>query len=131
MIEPAVIEPIIQKAGGDCAVAGLAMMLGLPYATVFAAIPKRTHVKREGLNERQIVNVGKRLGVRIAYRHTPPEDDEFGLLHLCNAKDGHTALHLKGGYVYDPADGLIYTDIGAFMTAKEWTTIQTFYWRKS
>lgn len=131
MIEPVVIEPVIQKASGDCAAACLAMMLGVSYADIVAATPSRKRMKKYGLTERQIINVGKRLGMAIGARLAPPEEDEFGMLDLYNEKkEGHVALHLRGGQVLDPADGFIYTDVAAFLLAKEWQ-IQGFYWRKA
>ena len=136
MIIPPIIELIIQKSGGDCAVAALAMMLGVSYADINAAVPHRRNAKQKGLSERQIISVGKRLGVSIGARVAPPEDDEFGMLDLrggeggVNKKqEGHVVLHFTGGNVYDPADGLLYTDVAAFLLAKDWQ-IQGFYWAK-
>lgn len=131
MIEPAVIEPVFQKSSSDCAVACLAMLLGVSYAEVLAATSKRAKVKATGMSDRQILATAKKLGMTIKHRTSPPEDDEFGMVYLQRGKDdGHVALHLRGGYIIDPADGLIFSDVAAFLLAKDWT-IKGFYWREA
>ena len=134
MIKPAVVDPIPQLSTSDCAVRCLAQLLEMPYADVLAAIPPRVKPKKDGLTERQIIGAAKRLGFVVRAREGKPEDDEFGILDLYKKEGrryaGHVALHMDGGHVVDPADGLIYTDVDAFLKAKGWT-IQGFYWRES
>jgi hypothetical protein len=49
-----VFDLIPQKSTDDCAIAALAMLLGLPYQTVAAAAPKR---RKGGLSTRQIMRL--------------------------------------------------------------------------
>ena len=130
MIEPAVIEPVFQKYGSDCAVACLSMMLGVSYPDILAATSKRAKVVHTGMSSRQIISTAKRLGMVVKYRIAPPEEDDFGMMYLTRKDDAHVALYLRNGYVIDPADGLTYTDVGAFLLAKDWT-IEGFYWREA
>lgn len=131
MIEPPVIELVLQKGSNDCAVAGLAMLLGVSYATIFGACSKRAKVKEHGLSDAQMFSVARKLGMVVRQREAPPEEDEFGMLYLKRRKPqaAHTAIYLRGGHIIDPADGLVYTDVGAFLQIKNWE-IAGFYWRE-
>lgn len=134
MIEPPVIDPSPQMASADCAICCLSKLLGIPYADVLAVIPQRKCAKRNGLSERQVIAIAKRLKFKVRARTTdkPPDEDEFGILDLydVNNRDGHHVLHLTGGNILDPADGLIYTDLDTFLKTKEWK-IQGFFWRET
>ena len=127
MREPIVIEPVLMKDVGDCALCCLAMLLGKTYAEVLVKCPRRTKTA-VGLSGRQIANVAIRLGARLAY-HDLPEEDEVGILMLeRGADDSHAVLYLKG-VLYHPGDGTIWTDVEAFLREYKWT-IHGFFWRE-
>lgn len=129
MIEPGVITVVKQLEKADCAVACLAMMLGVSYSDVWWATSKRVRAGA-GMTDYQIMHTAKKLGCVVRWRNAPPEDDEFGMLYLTKPKTAHVALHLRGGTVIDPADGLIYTDVKTFHTIEGWK-VSGFYWRES
>ena len=103
------IEPITQRGLCDCAVACLAMYLGLPYVAVAHAVPQLARVMREGMSTRQIVNVGKRLGVPLLLSKSFDLEEDSGILYVCDTEHGHAVLLWKGG-AFNPADGLFWKD---------------------
>lgn len=121
MAAPAVIQPIRQSDTGDCAIASIAMVLGLSYQEV--ANHARTIQRRatkSGLGTRQIVAICRHFG--HATRSLRPKleelDDFTGILlvRLPN-KTEHAAILFRGT-VYDPADGLLYEPAAYFATEK-------------
>lgn len=124
--EPVVIEPTRMHDVGDCAVACLAMLLGRPYVEVLAAAPKRFKTCN-GLTIRQMKNIAARFGQPLGYRPGMPEDDEVGILDLDRVDDGHVVIYIKGA-MYNPADGMIYTDVETYLRRGKWT-VDGFLWR--
>jgi hypothetical protein len=122
-MDPVVIEPIMQKDIADCAVAALAMYLGLSYQHVFSVIPKRAHVGSEGLSRRQRQHVARKCGWRLKAKAAVDEDD-IGLLELERPDKSarHIAVYAKGT-IYDPACGLWFTDLDAYLRERNWTIV--------
>lgn len=134
MSDPIVIEPVVQKDQADCGIACLAMVLGLPYQTVSAAIPKRSHVGHNGMSNRQLRNIAKRLGYPLTYIGRGRMFETVGILDLQRLSDptnsrsaweGHYAVQLKT-VLFNPADGAIWTDIDAFLKTRRWELLGVF-----
>lgn len=131
MSEHLTIDPIMQKDAADCAVACLAMLLGVGYQQARSACPR--NVGSEGLTPRQIRNVAKKLGQPLRYlkvgRFDP--DNVVGVLHLqrpfVDSKDVdyHVAV-IVNGVIYNPADGLIWTSAEALNKARRWEPLGVF-----
>lgn len=102
------VELVLQRSTGDCGIAALAMLLGLPYEDVFAALVTPTYPKphRVGLMTRHVKQAAKRLGVSLALRRVWDLDESTGLLTVeRNTPDAeqfkqHLVL-LKFGLVFD------------------------------
>lgn len=108
---PDIIEPIVQKDGGDCAIAALAMILQKPYVEVSkAAISLFNKPHQHGLLTREIIQLGEHLGgkFRSKLAKTIDLDNDTGVL-LVRRKGGDHAVVLFNGVVFDPGDGLIYS----------------------
>jgi hypothetical protein len=107
--EPVALEPIMQLGTHDCGVAGIAMLLGVPYVAIAGALPQRKRVYREGMSTRQMVNLAKSLGRKVKVLKTVDLSDDFGILQVENDKEehGHAAM-LWRGLIVDPASGFIW-----------------------
>lgn len=116
-----VLEPTVMKDTGDCSLCCLKMITERSYPDVFMAVPRRIQktVTTDGMTTAQVILVARRLGVRLEY-HDAPEEDDVGILDLERAEDGHMVMYLKGG-IYNPADGLFYTDDSIFLARGGWT----------
>lgn len=126
MTEPIAIEPVIQKSIGDCAVACLAMLLGVPYSVVLSAIPSRSrkHLHSStGVTLRQMTNVARRLGIITRWIDNANYSNTVGILHFRRVvgkkEDGHVAILMRG-VIYNPGDGLLWTDMEAFCKTTGW-----------
>lgn len=130
-MEPVVIEPVMMKQGSDCGVASLAMLLGKTYSEVLAAVPKRYRKdvnNGEGLSQRQLTNIAKRLGFVTRWEHNGDLSETVGVLDVHRPKteldqdgewEGHFLILAKGA-LYNPADGVIWTDIASFFNSRRW-----------
>lgn len=121
--EPVVVKPAMMLSTGDCGITCLTMLLGVTYADVIRALPRKLPVKaamEEGLECSQLIRVARKLGHKLAWREEP-EEDEIGIVYLERTvgHDAHAALYLKG-VIYNPADGLLYTDDDAFYARGQW-----------
>ena len=107
---PAIIEPIIQKDIGDCVIASMAMILGLPYAEVCkTALDMYPTCSHAGLTTRQMLAVTRALKrnlLSVAIKDAQLES-ETGILDVRIGRRYH-AVVLFEGVVFNPADGLIY-----------------------
>ncbi len=130
-VDPIIIAPTMQRYSSDCATCCLAMLIGVDYTAVTAAISRRSKIAKDGLTTREMRAVARRLGVELRFRFTPPEDEEIGILSLEKPtdNDGHVAMFLYGS-VYDSSSGLLYTDLGAYLLATGWEVVG-FLWRES
>jgi hypothetical protein len=118
-----VFEPITQKSDDDCAIACLAMLLGLPYATVRGAAP-RSFSKGGGLTTRQIVRLAAKLGTPVMLTKDFTGDD-VGILDLDRAAEnggGHVAMFIKG-VVYTTASGHLWADLDAYLAYGRFTLL--------
>lgn len=131
MIEPEIIDPTMMKSSGDCWACCLRMLLGVSYPEILWAAPNRRNPLRNGLKTGQVINVAKKLGYTLRLRRGGPEDDETGILDLLRKddSDGHMVMWLQG-IIYNPADGLIYTDPESFFEQGNWR-VDGFIWRES
>lgn len=130
MIAPVTVDPFPQKDGGDCAVAALAMYLGVGYQQVRAVCHK--NVGTDGLTDRQILNTARKLKQPLRWTNDGDLSETIGILKVerpehDNPKEleYHTVVLLKG-VIYNPADGLIWTDIDAFFKARRWKPVGVF-----
>jgi hypothetical protein len=108
------IEPIVQRSTHDCAVAALAMYLGLPYVAVADAVPSLKKVMHNGMSIRQFLNVGKRLGIELVADEEFDIDEDDGVLYMRNEESGHVVLLWKGG-AFNPADGHFWRGVDTLM----------------
>jgi hypothetical protein len=109
MSEPVVFEPVVQKSTNDCAVACLAMYLGLPYSQVREAAGRR--LTKEGMTTRAIINTAKKLGAELVLQKDFDADD-VGIADLLREddSDGHVVLFVRGA-VWTTASGQIWADL--------------------
>ncbi len=106
------------------------MLLGVSYQEVLHTIPRRRKPTTNGLTFLQMASVARKFGIKLKQRETGPEDDESGLLYLERKRDpdAHVVVYFNGS-VFDPACGLIYTDVAAYLTIKNWVVVG-FIWRE-
>jgi ABC-type bacteriocin/lantibiotic exporter with double-glycine peptidase domain len=115
MPAPEIIEPVIQKEDGDCALAAVAMLIQKPYRLVSEAALKmfRKRPHETGLELRQMRALMRKFGVES--QSLSPTDldlsEETGILSI-SKKNPHVVL-LFQGVIVDPANGLLY-DIDAY-----------------
>ncbi len=130
MSEPLVIEPAVMKDTWDCGIASLAMLLSKSYAEVCAAVPRRIRHSRikDGLGAQQMRNIARRLGYSTCWIRDGDLQEIVGVLGVARAidpaqpegdREGHYLMVLKG-VLYNPADGMIWTEIDSFMTTRRW-----------
>jgi hypothetical protein len=128
------IELVMQRNGADCGPACLAMLLNVPYATVVEALPKRGRARAlrdEGYSTMQLARAATRLGRKTRYINQGEVFETVGILSLQRPVDptkptgtheGHFVLQLKDT-LYNPADGLIWTDIESFLKTRRWEVL--------
>lgn len=128
MSERVTVDPVVQKDSGDCAVACLAMFLGVGYAEM----RKRVHrnAGSEGMTDRQIINAARKFGCRLKF--VGAGDEALGILKLERAVEGkprtmeyHVVMFMRG-VIFNPADGLIWVDPDAFFKARRWRPLGVF-----
>lgn len=122
MIDHVVFEPFMQKGTHDCAIACLAIYLGVPYAIVAAAAPRKVH--EEGMTPRQIQNLGRKLGHPLRLQKDFTGEDT-GIISLSRKPGheedgGHVALFLRG-VLYTTSSGLLWTDVHAYVAHHHFT----------
>lgn len=110
-----VFDLIIQKSDDDCAIACLAMYLGLPYIT----IREQARRLKSGLTTRQVLNLSKRLGHPLKLQPTYSTED-VGMLDIEREHDGHLVLYVQG-VVYTPASGQLWAEAETFIQTGGWT----------
>jgi len=107
---PTILEPIVQKNIGDCALASLAMLLGLPYQDVSAEALRMTRKPHTtGLGTKQINALAKRLKAKLEKVPHPDLEVETGIIYLSYPSGDEHAAVLFEGILINPADGLIYS----------------------
>lgn len=132
--EPVIFEPTMQKSVGDCGAACLRMLTGCSYSGVIEAFPPRVRKKvmDTGMSNRQLRLAARKLGFKL--RYVPLNKAHVGILDLQRLADpadpdgeweGHYAM-LAGHTVFNPADGLIWTDIDAFLKTRRWEVVGVF-----
>jgi hypothetical protein len=129
-MRPIALEPVVMKDVGDCAIACLRMLTGLPYEAVFQALPKRLQgsALHAGLSNASILAVARKLKFPLVYRSiTNPDDlpETIGILDLHRHKEGHVVVWLKN-VLYNPADAFIWTDVETFLATRGWTLAGIF-----
>ena len=125
MAAPAIIETIFQKTEGDCAIAALAMLLGVPYVTVSeTALTIKEDPLRDGLYISDIQRVAKKLGQ--ALQSVKPASinlsEETGILFLRRPAYAHTVV-LFQGVVYNPSDGMLW-DLDTFVHTNKYRIVR-------
>ena len=126
MSEGVCFEPYIQKDTIDCAIACVSIYLGIPYATVRAAVPRRVNLSTQGgLTIPQILRLAKRLGTPLKLQKDFDSDD-CGMIDLdlqdAPGTSGHLALFFKGA-IYTTANGTLWTDMSAYLTHHRYTLV--------
>ena len=123
MASPAVIEPTVQKTNGDCVIASLAMVLGLPYVEVSkVAEAIQPDAQYNGITMRVAQRITNKLVGRQLQSINPKAtetdlESETGVLWLRMGREYH-AVVLFEGVVYNPADGLIW-NLHAYLATKK------------
>jgi ABC-type bacteriocin/lantibiotic exporter with double-glycine peptidase domain len=108
------VKVIAQRGNWDCGVASLAMLLGLPYGDVKAAMRARyAKAPRRGLGIYHLEELATLLGfsLRRVYKSAGYLDGQSGILgmnggSMCWA--GHWVV-LKGGAILDPDGAEVWT----------------------
>ena len=117
---PLIIEPVVQKNVGDCVLASLSMIFGIPYQEVSTvALSHYPDCAHQGLSTRQTMVIVKALGrtlqsIKVPDAHTL--EGETGLLDIRMGRLYHTVV-LFQGVVLNPADGLVY-DLDTFLASR-------------
>ena len=127
MAAPAIIEPIIQKDIGDCVIASMAMVLGLPYSEVCSkALELYPTCSSTGLTTRQMLAVTRALKRNLTSVPIKEAqlDSETGILDVRIGRRYH-ALVLFEGVVFNPADGLIY-NLDTYLACRKATPSRFF-----
>jgi hypothetical protein len=98
---PPVMQVVIQRHMNDCAVACLAMLLGLSYEEVLVAF--RHNVIVQGAKTRHIQHAAKRLGHRLRWqRYYSVDEGDTGLLAMDSDRwRMHHLAVLKDGLIFD------------------------------
>lgn len=128
MSDRVTVDPIMQKDGGDCAVACLAMFLGVGYAEVRKVVHRK--VGQDGLTDRQIINAAKKFGRTL--RLVGEWEDTIGILKVerpvhdaPKTIEYHVVMFING-VVYNPADGLIWESVEALKAHRRWSPVGVF-----
>lgn len=80
---PAVIRLHPQRGRADCVIAALATYLRVdPEEVLIAASKVAPNVWREGLGDREILRVARRLGYRVRWRRTFDAEEDTGVLQV-------------------------------------------------
>lgn len=120
MAAPAVIDPIMQKEGGDCVIASIAMISGIAYSEVSKkALELWPDPHHTGLTVREAQRLIKVL-VGFMYDSIKPPadlDDETGVLFV-KLPDSYHAVALFEGAIFNPADGLLWNRHAYLATKK-------------
>jgi hypothetical protein len=117
----AALEPIFQKTGADCALAAMAMALGLSYRQVSdAALELGFSAHRRGLYTTQMMNLAKHLNRPLK---KTAGVCETGILLLGRQKNAH-AVAMFQGVLINPADGLLW-DLDTFVKAGRWRVLHS------
>lgn len=92
-----------KRAGGDCAVASLAMILRRSYEEVLlAAAHVDKHVLHNGLSSSAMVKVCRRFGLRARWHSVRDLDTDIGVLWVSYRDSTREhAMPLIEGWVYD------------------------------
>ena len=121
------IQLVIQQDSWDCGVACLAMLLGKSYADVRQHV-RWKHYQKEGLSMWQMRRLAKALGDPLEQHKEGDFSEMVGIVGLQRPTDadkpkgkwdGHYVVVAKGCFI-NPADGLIWTDIAAFLKERRW-----------
>ena len=128
MATPVVVQPQIQIDSGDCVIVALAMVLGLPYITVYATAHEfYPDAHTTGLTTREMMRVVRALGRHLT--SVPIKDVELGgetgILDVRKGRGKYHAVVLFEGVVYNTADGLLY-NLEAFLASSKTTPTRFF-----
>lgn len=98
---PPVMQVVIQRHQNDCAVACMAMLLGLSYEAVLVAF--RHNVIVQGASTRHIQHAAKRLGSKLQWRrYYSVDENDTGLLAMDSDKwHMQHLVVLKDGLIFD------------------------------
>lgn len=115
------LQVVLQRHKMDCAVACLAMILGLSYEDVLVAF--KHHVIRQGATIRQIQAAAKSLGRPLVWsRRVGDLETDTGVLAVKSTQWSHDHLViLKEGLIVD-TDATVW-DVDVFLAAYEATPI--------
>jgi ABC-type bacteriocin/lantibiotic exporter with double-glycine peptidase domain len=115
------VQPTMQVASADCAVASLAMYPSKPYRKVSEiALTITPNVHKEGLWTEQMQLIARKLGVKLVARKAVVEDLDDATAILCVSKRHvEHAVMLFQGVVYNPADGQMW-DLETWLTTHGW-----------
>ncbi len=108
---PTALSIVSQRTAGDCAVACLAMLLGLSYERVRVAF--RRQVERDGASVWQIQAAAERLHRRLRWRTLVDLETSTGILWVRSAqwRDKHHLVLLKDGHVINTDATLFDVDV--------------------
>ena len=121
MAAPAVIEPVIQKFEGDCAIACLSMILALPYSEVsVVANSFVSGANKKGLGTRDIKKIAHKLGHDLQAAGPKGLDlgEETGILLVKPRGEPEHAVVLFQGVLLDPINGWVW-DVDAYLGEKK------------
>ena len=117
----------MMQDAGDCGVACLRMMTGLTYKQVLAAFGTwKNNVLLNGMSRRQLMNAAKRLGFPLQFKKTTEVGRVVGIVDLRRDVEKDADEHLAivaNGCLYNPAEGMLWTDIDAFLKTRNWRVV--------
>ena len=120
MAAPATLFLTTQRTLTDCAIAALAMVLGLGYEQVRERTIKLIKNFEEGLTSREIARVAKSFKRSLKVIDKMDDDTVNELVGLMVVRRGNVyhALVLFHGVLYDPSDGTLWEPSAYFHTTK-------------
>jgi hypothetical protein len=107
------VTVVKQRGEGDCGVAALASLTGIPYEDVYVQAAKvdKRHRGKNGLWNYEVVAIARRLDVRLRPITTFDLDTDEGVLRVyftgprSKTSPGGHFVAVKGGVIGCPADG--------------------------
>lgn len=103
-----VIQVVLQRSDADCAIAVLAMYLGISYNDVFAAAAQfDRNIHHKGMWDSQIRQTAELLGVPLTRKRKWDMETAEGILLLASKRYCDHVVVLKSGLLFD-TDGCVW-----------------------
>ena len=126
------IDPLVQRADGDCGMSALSMTLGISYREVCLTASKMDKkFLRDGVWLRELIEIAKHFGVELVYRTVQDYPEVNGILAVAQgvrtkrgtkrSKRHRSSDHLVTVFqnvIFDPSSGLAWIPEDYFRVTK-------------